>query len=80
MKCPNCGMEMTEGALGPSSKGSLYWAPNEYYKNKICNLFSERDALKKGGIHISVGNGIINNRTKAWGCKKCNFVLIDCNR
>lgn len=70
---------MIIGALGPSEKGSLFWAKEEYYKSKIGNFFTERNAIKNGAIHIPVGNGITKNRTKAWACKECKFVLIDCN-
>lgn len=79
MRCPKCGKEMTEGALGPSAKGSLYWARDEYFKSKIGNLFTERSAIKEGGIHIPARNGLIDDRTKAWACKECRFVLIDCS-
>lgn len=80
MICPKCGKEMEHGALGPSAKGSLFWAGDEYFKSKIANFFTERNAINNGGIHIPVGNGVINSRTEAWACRKCNFVLIDCNR
>lgn len=35
--------------------------------------------MKNGGIRIPVSNGITNDRTGAWVCEKCKFVLIDCN-
>jgi hypothetical protein len=79
MNCPKCEKEMTAGYLSSGAKGSLFWARNEYFQNKLANFFTERDAIKNGGIHIPVGNGVINNRTKAWACESCKFVLIDCN-
>ena len=79
MKCPKCGEEMIIGALGPGGKGSLFWARNEYFQNRMANFFTEHTAIKNGGIHIPVGNGVINNRTKAWACESCKMVLIDCN-
>lgn len=79
MKCPKCGKEMIAGALGPGGKGSLFWAKDEYFKNKIANFCTEHNAIKNGAIHIPVGNGVTNNRTKAWACEGCKFVLIDCN-
>ena len=79
MICPKCGKNMIIGALGPSEKGSLFWAKEEYYKSKIGNFFTERNAIKNGAIHISIGNGVTRNRTKAWACEECKFVLIDCN-
>ena len=81
MKCPKCGNEMIVGALGrPSAYGSLFWARDEYYKNKMSNFFTEHNAIKNGGISIPVGNGITNNRTKAWAFVCCKMVLIDCNK
>lgn len=79
MICPKCGKDMTIGALSPNEKGSLFWAKEEYYKSKICNCFTERNAIKNGAIHIPIGNGVTKNRTKAWACEECKFVLIDCN-
>ena len=79
MKCPKCGKEMTVGALGPSAKGSLFWATDEYFNSKISNFLTEHNAVKNGGFHIPVGYGVTNNRTKAWACEDCKFVLIDCN-
>ena len=79
MKCPKCGKEMIIGSLGPGGKGSLFWAKNEYFQSKLCNFFTERYALKNGGIQIPVGNGLTKDRTKAWACDDCKFVLIDCN-
>lgn len=79
MKCPKCGNEMIVGALGPSAKGSLFWARDEYFKSKVANFLTEQNAIKNGGIHIPVRNGVIDNRTKAWACEDCKFVLIDCN-
>lgn len=79
MICPKCGKNMIIGALSPIAKGSLFWAKEEYYESKICNFFTERNAIKNGAIHIPVGNGVIRNRTKAWACEECKFVLIDCN-
>lgn len=79
MKCPKCGKEMIIGALAPIQKGNLFWATNEYFNSKIGNFFTEKDAIKNGGIHIPVRNGITNNRTKAWACEECKFVLIDCS-
>ena len=52
MNCSKCGKEMIPGALGPSAKGSLFWASNEYFDSKICNFFTERNAIKNNGIHI----------------------------
>ena len=79
MKCPKCGNEMIVGALGPSYKGSIFWARDQYFKEKVANFFTEGDAIKNGGIHIPVRSGVIDNRTPAWACEDCKFVLIDCN-
>jgi len=79
MKCPKCEKEMVEGSLGPGGKGSLFWARNEYFQSKIANFFTEKNAIKNGGMHIPVRNGVANNRTRAWACEGCKFVLIDCN-
>ncbi len=79
MICPKCGKEMIPGALGPSPKGAVYWAQESYFKSKICNLFTKKDAVKNGAIPIPIGNGLTQNRTKAWACKECKYVLIDCN-
>lgn len=79
MICPKCGKDMTIGALGPNEKGALFWAKEEYYSSKICNFFTKRNAIKNGAIYIPVGNGFTKNRTKAWACEECKFVLIDCN-
>ena len=79
MICPKCGKNMVLGALGPSAKGALYWAREDYFKSKVCNLFTEGNAIKNGAIHIPVGNGVTQNRTKAWACEECKYVLIDCN-
>lgn len=78
-QCPKCGKSMTLGALDPNAKGALFWAPEAYCATKVCNFFTEGDALKNGGIRIPAGNGITQNRTRAWGCEECKFVLIDCN-
>jgi len=64
--CPRCGKRMTPGTgsvLGDEDK----------------NFLHQGDALKNGGIRIPVSNGITNDRTGAWVCEKCKFVLIDCN-
>ena len=45
----------------------------------FCNFFTKRDALKHGAINIRVGNGVTNDRTRAWACRECKFVVIDCN-
>ena len=79
MICPKCGKSMIMGAIGSNAKGSLFWAKNEYFQNKMCNLISERGAIKNGGMRIPVGNGMTNERTKAWACEECKLVLIDCN-
>jgi hypothetical protein len=42
-------------------------------------FFTEGNAIKNGAIHIPVGNGVTQNRTKAWACGECKYVLIDCN-
>lgn len=42
-------------------------------------FFTKRDALKHGAINIRVGNGVTNDRTRAWACRECKFVLVDCN-
>ena len=70
---------MTQGALSTNAKGALFWAPERYYEKKMCNFFTEGNALKNGGIRIPVGNGITQDRTKAWACEECKFVLADCN-
>ena len=51
----------------------------KYFDNKLCNFFTKRDALKHGAINIRVGNGVTNDRTRAWACRECKFVVIDCN-
>ena len=79
MNCPKCGNKMIVGALGPSAKGSLFWANEEFFDNKVANLFTEQIAIKNGGIHIPVRNGITDARTKAWACEDCKLVLVDCN-
>lgn len=79
MICPKCKKEMCIGMLGPGGKGSLFWAEDDYFKNKTDNLFTEKNAIKRGAIHIPVGNGITNKRTRAWACNECKLVLIDCN-
>lgn len=79
MRCPKCQKEMETGYLGSSEKGMLIWAEKKYFDNKLCNFFTKRDALKHGAINIRVGNGVTNDRTIAWACKECKFVLIDCN-
>lgn len=79
MKCPKCGKELAAGALGPGGKGSLFWANNDFFKDRVCNFFTEGQALKKGAIHIPVGDGVIHGRTKAWACEDCKYVVIDCN-
>jgi len=80
MVCPKCGKEMTIGALAqPNGKGSLFWADNDYFDSKIANFFTAGDAINKGGISIPINNGITSDRRKAWACKECKFVLVDCN-
>lgn len=79
MRCPKCQKEMETGYLGSSEKGMLIWAEKKYFENKLCNFFTKRDALKHGAINIRVGNGVTNDRTRAWACRECKFVLIDCN-
>ena len=79
MRCPKCQKEMETGYLGSSEKGMLIWAEKKYFDNKLCNFFTKRDALKHGAINIRVGNGVTNDTTRAWACKECKFVLIDCN-
>jgi hypothetical protein len=79
MRCPKCQKEMETGYLGSSEKGMLIWAEKKYFDNKLCNFFTKRDALKHGAINIRVGNGVTNDRTIAWACRECKFVLVDCN-
>ena len=79
MICPKCGKEMQAGALGPTEKGSLFWADNEYFKKKFNNFMTLRNALNNGAIRIRVGNGFTSNRTQAWACRDCKMVLVDCN-
>ena len=78
MKCPKCEKEMMVGFIGPS-KGSVFWAKDEYFDSKIMNLFTEKDAIENGGMHIPIRTGVVNDRTRAWACECCKFVLIDCN-
>jgi len=79
MVCPKCGKEMNMGALAETNKrGGLFWADNDYFRSKINNFFTVKDAVKNGGINIPIRNGITNDRTKAWACKDCNMVMIDC--
>ena len=61
MLCPKCGKEMQAGALGPTEKGSLFWADNEYFKKKFNNFMTLRNALNNGAIRIRVGNGLTSN-------------------
>lgn len=42
MICPKCKKEMCIGMLGPGGKGSLFWAEDDYFKNKTANLFTEK--------------------------------------
>lgn len=79
MRCPKCQKEMETGYLGSSEKGMLIWAEKKYFDNKLCNFFTKRDALKHGAINIRVGNGVTNDRTRAWACRECKSVLVDCN-
>ena len=79
MRCPKCQKEMETGYLGSSEKGMLIWAEKKYFDNKLCNFFTKRDALKHGAINIRVGNGVTSDRTRAWACRECKFVVIDCN-
>lgn len=76
--CPKCGKEMQIGALGPIQRGELFWADNTYFQSKICNFMTIKGAERNGAIRIPVGNGITNNRTKAWACTECRMVLVDC--
>ena len=76
MLCPKCGKEMQSGALGPSAKGLLFWAKNEYFQSKTAFLRGIHGAVKHGAMLIPVRNG---HRTKAWACEDCKYVLIDCN-
>lgn len=79
MICPKCGKNMIQGAICPNVKGTLFWADDEFFNSKVGNFFTESNAVKNGGIRIPVGNGVTKNRTKAWACKECKYVLIDCN-
>ena len=81
MICPKCGKEMNIGAVAQSNgnKGSIFWADNDFFNSKINNFFTAKDAVKNGGVSIPIHNGITNDRTKAWACKDCNMVLIDCD-
>lgn len=54
-------------------------APEAYDETRIRIFFTKGDALKNSGIRIPVSSGITNDRTGAWACEKCKFVLIDCN-
>ncbi len=79
MLCPKCGKEMQGGELGPSSKGFVYWARDEFFRNKVLGFMTKRRAIKNGAIIIPVRNGMFDHRTKAWACEECKYVLIDCN-
>lgn len=80
MKCPKCSEEMQLGEIAYTyGKGRLIWATKEYYDAKICNMFTLKDAIKAGGMEIPLGDGIFRDRTKGYVCRKCKFVLIDCN-
>ena len=48
-------------------------------KIKQLIYLQKKNAIKRGAIHIPVGNGITNKRTRAWACNECKLVLIDCN-
>lgn len=78
MKCPKCGAEMTIGELANiNTRGKLFWAPEHYFKNKILNWYTKKDVLKNGGVVISFGNGITNNRTKGYLCSQCHCLLMN---
>ena len=79
MICPKCGKEMQSGALGPSEKGWVYWARDEFFRKKCLTFMLKRTAVKNGAIIIHIRNGITDYRTKAWACEDCKYVLIDCN-
>ena len=79
MLCPKCGKKMQNGSLGPSQKGLVYWARDEFFNSKIFIFMTKRSAAKNGAIIIPVRHGLINHRTKAWACEDCKYVLIDCN-
>lgn len=46
MLCPKCGKNMVLGALGPSAKGALYWAREDYFKSKVCIFLQKEMQLK----------------------------------
>ncbi|WP_187301113.1 hypothetical protein [Lachnospira eligens] len=46
MICPKCGKNMLLGALGPSAKGALYWAREDYFKSKVCIFLQKEMQLK----------------------------------
>ena len=79
MLCPKCGKEMQSGALGPSQKGFVYWARDEFFHRKILTVMMKRNAIKNGAIIIPIRCGLIDHRTKAWACEDCKYVLVDCN-
>lgn len=81
MICPKCGKEMKKGAIGPNGRTTwLYWAEDDYFRDKIINFTpTKRKAEKDGAVIIPVRNGVTQDRTGAWACKDCSCVLIDCN-
>lgn len=81
MKCPKCCEEMQIGEIGyVNGNGGVFWASKEFFNKKICNCYTKNGAIKEGAMDIPLGNGFTHNRTKAYACKKCKFVLIDCNQ
>ena len=70
---------MCIGMLGSGGKGSLFWAEDDYFKNKTANFFTEKNAIKRGAIHIPVGNGITDNLLWHRESNEYKLVLIDCN-
>ena len=81
MNCPNCSEEMRLGEIAYTyGKGSLLWAPKEFFDRTVCNMFSKKGLITAGGMEIPLGDGMFRDRTKGYVCRKCRFVLVDCNR
>lgn len=81
MTCPKCSEEMLSGEIAYLyGKGGLIWAPKGFFESKVCNMYTKNGAIAAGGMEIPLGDGYFRDRTMSYACRKCNFVLIDCNK
>jgi len=80
MKCPKCGNEMIIGEISVDafSRGipSLYWAEKDFFNKHMAAWVTSKKAVAEGGMKITIGNGMVRERTTAYACKSCNCVLI----